>query len=85
MIITTFTLHMLTIHRFLKDINSIKHMVDSFDFFLLFQFKNNFIKYEIVGFGVLKGLHVVFYGMRRIDLNNGTRYHLSQPKWIIIF
>ena len=55
-------------------------MVDSFDFFLLFQFKNNLIKSEIVGFGVLKGFQVVFYGMRRIDLNNGTRYHLSQPK-----
>ena len=65
LIITTFTLHMLTIHRFLKDINSIKHMVDSFDFFLLFQLKNNLINSEIVSFGVL-----FFFYLSRFSFTN---------------
>ena len=58
---------------FLKDIISIKHMVDTFDFFSYFSgLKPNLRKSEIAGIGVLKGVQVAVCGMRCIDLNMNT-------------
>ena len=58
---------------FLKDIISIKHMVDTFHFFPYFSgLKPNLRKSEITGIGVLEGFQVAVCGMRCIDLNNNT-------------
>ena len=67
---------------FLKDITSIKDMVDTFGVFLYFsRLKPNS---EIAGIGVLKGVQVAVCGMRRIDLNSDTLKilgsHLSYNK-----
>ena len=55
---------------FLKDIISVKHMVDTFHFFVLFRIKTKFNK--IAGMGVLKGVQVVVCDMRCTDLNIDT-------------
>ena len=56
---------------FLKDIISIKHMVDTFDIFSYFSgLKPNLRKCEIAGVKVLKGVQVAVCGMRCIDLNS---------------
>ena len=58
---------------FLKDIISIKHMVETFDFFPYFSgLKQNLRKSEIVGIGVPKGVQMAVCGMRSIDLNSDT-------------
>ena len=56
---------------FLKDIISVKHMVDTFHFFFSYfsGLKPNLTKSEIAGIGVLKGVQVAVCGMRCIDLN----------------
>ena len=54
---------------FLKDIISVKHMVETFFFSYILGLKPNLTKSEIVGIGVLKGVQVPVYGMRCIDLN----------------
>ena len=52
---------------FLKDIISVKHMVDTFLFFLYFSgLKPNLTKSEIAGIEVLKGVQVAVCGMRCI-------------------
>ena len=57
----------------LKDIISIKYMVNTFHFFPYFSgLKPNLRKSEIAGIGVLKGFQVAVCGMRCIDLNNDT-------------
>ena len=57
----------------LKDIISVKHMVDTFHFFSYFSgLKPNLTKSEIAGIGVLKGVQVAVCGMRCIDLNVDT-------------
>ena len=62
---------------FLKDITSIKDMVDTFGFFLYFsRLKPNS---EIAAIGVLKGVQVAVCGMRRIDLNSDTLKILGSP------
>ena len=54
---------------FLKDIISVKHMVENFLFFSYFSgLKPNLTKSEIAGIGVLKGVQVAVHGMRCIDL-----------------
>ena len=54
---------------FLKDIISVKHMVENFLFFSYFSgLKPNLTKSEIAGIGVLKGVQVAVYGMCCIDL-----------------
>lgn len=46
-------------------------MIDTFAFFSYFsRLKLNLIKFEIAGIEVLKGIQVVVWGMRSIDLNN---------------
>ena len=56
---------------FWKDIISIKHMVDTFDFLSYFSgLKPNLIKFEIAGIRVLEGVQVTVCGVRCIDLNN---------------
>ena len=63
---------------FLKDIISVKHMIDTFNFFSYFsRSKPNLTKSEIAGFGVLKRVQVAVCGMRCIDLNIGTLNKLS--------
>ena len=63
---------------FLKDIISIKHIVDTFDFFSYFSgLKPNLRKSEIAGIGVLKGVQVAVCGVHCIDLNNDTLKILS--------
>ena len=58
---------------FLKDIISVKHMVDIFYFFSYFSgLKPNLTKFEIADIGVLKGVQVAVCGMRCIDLNIDT-------------
>ena len=58
---------------FLKDIISVKHMVDTSHFFSYFSgLKPNLTKSEIAGIGVLKGVQVAVCGMRCIDLNVDT-------------
>ena len=52
---------------FLKDIISIRHMVDNFPYFS--RLKPNLTKFEIVGIGVLKGVQEAVCGMCCIDLN----------------
>ena len=48
-------------------------MVDTLYFFPIFLHeKPNLTKSEISGIGVLKGVQVVVFGMRCIDLNNNT-------------
>ena len=55
---------------FLKDIISVKHMVDTSHFFSNFSgLKPNLTKSEIAGIGVLKGVQVAVCDMRCIDLN----------------
>ena len=55
---------------FLKDIISVKHMVDTSHFFSYFSgLKPNLTKSEIAGIGVLKGVQVAVCDMRCIDLN----------------
>ena len=56
---------------FLKDIISVKHMIDTFHFFSSYfsGLKPNLTKSEIAGIGVLKGVQVAVCGMRCIDLN----------------
>ena len=57
----------------LKDIISIKHMVDTFGGFSYFsRLKLNLRKSEIAGIGALKGVQVAACCMRCIDLNNNT-------------
>ena len=54
---------------FLKDIISVKRMVENFLFFSYFSgLKPNLTKSEIAGIGVLKGVQVAVYGMCCIDL-----------------
>ena len=54
---------------FLKDIISVKHMVENFLFFSYFSgLKPNLTKSEIAGIGVLNGVQVAVHGMRCIDL-----------------
>ena len=49
---------------FLKDIISVKHMVDTFlFFFVLFRIKTILTKSEIAGIGVLKGVQATVCGM----------------------
>ena len=63
---------------FLKDIISLKHMVDTFHFFWYFSgLKPNLTKSEISGIGVLKGVQVAVCGMRCTDLNIDTLKILS--------
>ena len=58
---------------FLKDIISIKHVVDTLHFFPYFSgLKPNLTKCEIAGIGVLKGVQVAVCGMGCIDLNIDT-------------
>ena len=57
---------------FLKDIISVKYVVDLFYFFVLSKIKPNLTKSEIVSIGVLKGVKVVVCGMLCVDLNNDT-------------
>ena len=58
---------------FLKDIISVKHMVDTFHFFSYFSgSKPNLTKSGIAGIGFLKGVQVAVCGMRCIDLNVDT-------------
>ena len=56
---------------FLKDIISIKHIIDTF-FSRFSELKPNLRKSEIVGIVVLKGVHVAVFRMRCIDLNIDT-------------
>ena len=71
---------------FLKDIISMKHMVDTFVFFFSYfsRLKPNLRRPEIASIGVLKGVLVVVCGMRCIGLNNDTLKilgtHLSYNK-----
>ena len=57
---------------FLKDIISIKHIIDTFFFSHFSELKPNLRKSEIVGIAVLKGVHVAVFRMRCIDLNIDT-------------
>ena len=58
---------------FLKNIISVKHMVDTFHFFSYFSgSKPNLTKSEIAGIGFLKGVQVAVCDMRCIDLNVDT-------------
>ena len=57
----------------MKDIISVKHLVDTFHFFSCFSgLKPNLRKSEIAGIGILKGFQVAVCGMRCIDLNVDT-------------
>ena len=63
---------------FLKDIISVKHMVDTFHFFSYFSgLKRNLTKSEITGIGVLKGVQAAVFGMQCIHLNIDTLKILS--------
>ena len=54
---------------FLKDVNSIKEMVNSFHIFSRFSgLRPNLSKCEIAGIGVLKGVNVAVCGIQCIDL-----------------
>ena len=54
---------------FLKDVNSIKEMINSFHIFSRFSgLRPNLSKCEIAGIGVLKGVKVAIYGMQCVDL-----------------
>ena len=65
-------MHMSMIKNFfLKDIISIKHIIDTF-FSRFSELKPNLRKSEIVGIVVLKGVHVAVFRMRCIDLNIDT-------------
>ena len=58
---------------FLKDIISVKHMVDTFLFFPYFsELKPNLTKFEIAVIGVLKEVQILVCGMRCIDLDINT-------------
>ena len=57
---------------FLKDIISIKRMVDTWFFSHFTGLKWDLRKSEIAGIGVLKGVQVAVCGMCCIDLNNDT-------------
>ena len=58
---------------FLKDIISVKHMVDTFHFFSYFSgLKPNLTKSETAGIGILKEVQVAVCGMRCIDLSIDT-------------
>ena len=58
---------------FLKDIISIKHIVDTFLFFSYFsELKPKLTKFEIAVIGVLKQVPVLVCGMRCIDLDINT-------------
>ena len=66
-------MHMSMIKNFfLKDIISIKHIIDTFFFSHFSELKPNLRKSEIVGIAVLKGVHVAVFRMRCIDLNIDT-------------
>ena len=66
-------MHMAMIKNFfLKDIISIKHIIDTFFFSHFSELKPNLRKSEIVGIVVLKGVHVAVFRMRCIDLNIDT-------------
>ena len=66
-------MHMAMIKNFfLKDIISIKHIIDTFFFSHFSELKPNLRKSEIVGIAVLKGVHVAVFRMRCIDLNIDT-------------
>ena len=55
---------------FLKDIISVKHMVDTSNFFRYFSgLKPNLTKSEIAGIGALKGVQVAVCDKHCIDLN----------------
>ena len=65
-------MHMSMIKNFfLKDIISIKHIIDTF-FSHFSELKPNLRKSEIVGIVVLKGVQVAVFRMRYIDLNINT-------------
>ena len=54
---------------FLKDVNFIKAMVNSFHIFSCFSgLRANLSKYEIAGIGVLKVLNVTVSGIKCVDL-----------------
>ena len=54
---------------FLKDVNSMKEMVNSFHIFFRFSgLKPNLNKCEIAGIGVLKGVKVAVCGIQCVDL-----------------
>ena len=58
---------------FMKDIISVKHMVETFHFFSYFSgLKPNLKESEIAGIGVPKVVQVTVCGMRYIDLNVDT-------------
>ena len=59
---------------FLKDVISIKHIVDTFVFFFSFfsGLKTKLIKSEIASVEVLKGFQVAVCGMCCINQNNDT-------------
>ena len=58
----------------LRDIISVKHMVDTFLFFFSYcsGLKANLTKFEIAGIRALKGVQVAVCGMRCIDHNINT-------------
>ena len=63
---------------FLKDIISVKHMVDTFYFFSYFSgLELNLIKSKIASIGVRKAVQVAVCGMRCLDLNIDTLKILS--------
>ena len=54
---------------FLKDVNSIKEMVNSFHIFSRFsRLRPNFKNCEIAAIGILKGVKVAVYGIQCVDL-----------------
>ena len=58
---------------FLKDVNSIKEMVNSFHIFSSFSgLRPNLSKCEIAGIGVLKGVKVTVCGIQCVDLVSDT-------------
>ena len=66
---------------FLKDIISIKRMVDTWFFSHFTGLKWDLRKSEIAGIGVLKGVQVAVCGMCCIDLNNDTLKILGTHYW----
>ena len=58
---------------FLKDIISVKHMVDTLYIFPYFPALNpSLLKFKTAGIGVLKRVQMVVCGMRCINLNTNT-------------
>ena len=63
---------------FIKNINSAKEIIKTFDYFSLFSvLKIDNATCEIAGIGVLKGVKLTLCGMKYVNLNNDVTIMMS--------